>query len=665
MNINYRPEIDGLRAISIISVVIYHAQLKLNNNVIFSGGFLGVDIFFVISGYLICSIIFKELLEKKSFSFKNFFVRRARRILPALIFLIFVSSFFSYFILQPSALSNFSKSSISSIFFSSNIFFWQVDSMYMVESQLLNPLLHTWSLSVEEQFYLFFPVVIFLIFKIDKKFLFPFILLLMFLSIFSTWYGSKNHIIFNFYSITSRIWELGIGSLIAYYEYFKKKNFSFSQKINEIICFLSLIIIIYFFVFPVLPNRHPTIYTIIPIVSVSLIILLSGKTSFFKSILSNNFFVFTGLISYSLYLWHYPVFSFSRHIFINTDFENNIILKLFLIVISIILSLISYFFIEKFFRFKNKSLKTLFIFIFLFTVINIIFSIISINSDGLKKRLKLNNFKTEYVLNNSSNIKIQPIEETYKKFSNNKKKVLVVGNSTGRDFYFILKKFENENDIEIRFLRTQIYCLIPALVNNKDCLRTFDFNRKKIKKKQLKNIKEADYIILRSQWSLQDINSLKQINDYFKKDKNKKIIVVSSSPEFNFPSKSLTINEVNLSNIVYYNFFNQSSLIDKFVLKYNRYPGKVEGKSFGKEYFSKLSKKRVSLEKSLKIASLQNQIDFFNYFELICNNKNKFCSVITNDNFKIFSDNRGHITFKGAEYIKEKIKNKGFLNLLN
>lgn len=665
MNINYRPEIDGLRAISIISVVIYHAQLKLNNNVIFSGGFLGVDIFFVISGYLICSIIFKELLEKKSFSFKNFFVRRARRILPALIFLIFVSSFFSYFILQPSALNNFSKSSISSIFFSSNIFFWQIDSMYMAESQLLNPLLHTWSLSVEEQFYLFFPVVIFLIFKIDKKFLFPFILLLMFLSIFSTWYGSKNHIIFNFYSITSRIWELGIGSLIAYYEYFKKKNFSFSQKINEIICFLSLIIIIYFFVFPVLPNRHPTIYTIIPIVSVSLIILLSGKTSFFKSILSNNFFVFTGLISYSLYLWHYPVFSFSRHIFINTDFENNIILKLFLIVISIILSLISYFFIEKFFRFKNKSLKTLFIFIFLFTVINIIFSIISINSDGLKKRLKLNNFKTEYVLNNSSNIKIQPIEETYKKFSNNKKKVLVVGNSTGRDFYFILKKFENENDIEIRFLRTQIYCLIPAIVNNKDCLRTFDFNRKKIKKKQLKNIKEADYIILRSQWSLQDINSLKQINDYFKKDKNKKIIVVSSSPEFNFPSKSLTINELNLSNIVYYNFFNQSSLIDKFVLKYNRYPGKVEGKSFGKEYFSKLSKKRVSLEKSLKIASLQNQIDFFNYFELICNNKNKFCSVITNDNFKIFSDNRGHITFKGAEYIKEKIKNKGFLNLLN
>ena len=665
MNINYRPEIDGLRAISIISVVIYHAQLKLNNNVIFSGGFLGVDIFFVISGYLICSIIFKELLEKKSFSFKNFFVRRARRILPALIFLIFVSSFFSYFILQPSALSNFSKSIISSIFFSSNIFFWQVDSMYMAESQLLNPLLHTWSLSVEEQFYLFFPVVIFLIFKIDKKFLFPFILLLMFLSIFSTWYGSKNHIIFNFYSITSRIWELGIGSLIAYYEYFKKKNFSFSQKINEIICFLSLIIIIYFFVFPVLPNRHPTIYTIIPIVSVSLIILLSGKTSFFKSILSNNFFVFTGLISYSLYLWHYPVFSFSRHIFINTDFENNIILKLFLIVISIILSLISYFFIEKFFRFKNKSLKTLFIFIFLFTVINIIFSIISINSDGLKKRLKLNNFKTEYVLNNSSNIKIQPIEETYKKFSNNKKKVLVVGNSTGRDFYFILKKFENENDIEIRFLRTQIYCLIPALVNNRDCLRTFDFNRKKIKKKQLKNIKEADYIILRSQWSLQDINSLKQINDYFKKDKNKKIIVVSSSPEFNFPSKSLTTNEVNLSNIIYYNFFNQSSLIDKIVLKYNRYPDKIEGKLFGKEYFSKLSKNRVSLEKSLKKASLQNQIDFFNYFDLICNNKNKFCSVITNDNFKIFSDNRGHITFKGAEYIKEKIKNKGFLNLLN
>jgi peptidoglycan/LPS O-acetylase OafA/YrhL len=667
MNINYRPEIDGLRAISIISVVIYHAQLKLNNNVILSGGFLGVDIFFVISGYLICSIIFKELLEKKSFSFKNFFVRRARRILPALIFLIFVSSLVSYFILQPSALNNFSKSSISSIFFSSNIFFWQINSMYMAESQLLSPLLHTWSLSVEEQFYLFFPILIFLIIKIDKKILLPIMLLLMVLSIFSIWYGSKNHIIFNFYSITSRIWEFGIGSLIAYFEYFKKKIFSFPQKINEIVCFISLIIIIYFFIFPVFPNKHPTIYTIIPILSVGLIILLSDKTSSFKSILSNNFFVFTGLLSYSLYLWHYPVFSFSRHIFINTDFENNIILKLFLIVISIILSLISYFFIEKFFRFKNRSLKTLFIFIFIFTLINIIFSIIGINSDGLKNRLKLSNFETEYVLNNSSNIYIQPIEETYKKFSSNTKKVIVVGNSTGRDFYFILKKFENENenDVEIRFLRTQIYCLIPALENNRDCLRTFDFKQKKIQKKQLKNIKDADYIILRSQWSLQDINSLKQIANYFKKDKNKKIIVVSSSPEFNFLSKSLATSEVNLSNIVYNNFFNQSSLIDKFFLKYNRYPNNIERKSFEKEYFSQLNKNRVSLEKSLKVASSQNQIDFFDFFDLICNNENKLCSVLTNDNFKIFSDNKGHFTFKGAEYIKDKIKNKGFLNLLN
>jgi peptidoglycan/LPS O-acetylase OafA/YrhL len=665
MNINYRPEIDGLRAISIISVVIYHTQLKLNNSVIFSGGFLGVDIFFVISGYLICSIIFKELIEKKSFSFKNFFVRRAKRILPALIFLIFVSSLVSYFILQPSALINFSKSSISSIFFSSNIFFWQIDSMYMAESQLLSPLLHTWSLSVEEQFYLFFPILIFLILKIDKKILLPLMLLLMVLSIFSTWYGSKNHIIFNFYSITSRIWELGIGSLIAYFEYFKKKKFSFSQKINEIVCFFSLIIIIYFFIFPVFPNRHPTIYTIIPIVSVSLIILLSDKTSFFKSILSNNFLVFTGLISYSLYLWHYPVLSFSRHIFINTDFENNIILKLFLILISIILSLISYFFIEKFFRFKNKSLKTLFIFIVLFIVINIIFSIISMNSDGLKNRLKLNNFKAEYVLNNSSNINIQPIEETYKKFTNNKKKVLVVGNSTGRDFYFILKKFEDENDIEIRFLRTQIYCLIPELINNRDCSRKFDFKRKKIKKKQLKNIQDADYIILRSQWSLEDINSLKQIADYFNKDKSKKIIVVSSSPEFNFPSKNSYANEVNFRNIVYYNFFNQSSLMDKIVLKYNRFPNNEERKLLEKKYFLQLSKNRISLDKSLKITSSQNQIDFFDYFDLICNNKKKFCSVLTNKNFKIFSDYRGHTTFKGAEYMKEKLKIKGFLNLLN
>ena len=173
--IPYRPEIDGLRAISVIAVILYHLNpLNLNLPFIsdpFSGGFIGVDIFFVISGYLITSIILKELFNTGTFSFKNFYERRIRRILPALIFVMLASIIFAWIYLLPNSLKSFSESLITSLGFSSNFYFHYTGLEYAAENSNLIPLLHTWSLSVEEQFYILFPLLLLFIVKYYKKYL--------------------------------------------------------------------------------------------------------------------------------------------------------------------------------------------------------------------------------------------------------------------------------------------------------------------------------------------------------------------------------------------------------------------------------------------------------------------------------------------------------------
>ena len=165
MKINYRPEIDGLRTIAVISVVIYHLQIFFGSSQFLRGGFLGVDIFFVISGFLITSIIIGEINQTGSFSFSNFYERRLRRLLPALLIVIIATLPVAWYILLPEQLVDFSKSVISSLAFGSN-FYWHFSLQeYGAESALRQPFLHTWSLAVEEQFYLIYPVFLLFIYK--------------------------------------------------------------------------------------------------------------------------------------------------------------------------------------------------------------------------------------------------------------------------------------------------------------------------------------------------------------------------------------------------------------------------------------------------------------------------------------------------------------------
>ena len=169
IKLNYRPEIDGLRAIAVLSVIIYHLEIFFGEEKILTGGFLGVDIFFVISGYLITLLIAKEFLKEQKISLLNFYFRRAKRILPALLFMIIITIFFAWTYLTPNNFLQYSNSIFSSILFYSNYFFYFSDLVYNSQNSLLKPLLHTWSLAVEEQFYILFPLFFIFIYKFIKE----------------------------------------------------------------------------------------------------------------------------------------------------------------------------------------------------------------------------------------------------------------------------------------------------------------------------------------------------------------------------------------------------------------------------------------------------------------------------------------------------------------
>jgi peptidoglycan/LPS O-acetylase OafA/YrhL len=394
------------------------------------GGFIGVDIFFVISGYLITSIILKELVITGSFSFKYFYERRIRRILPVLLFVMLASLPFAWLYLLPSSLVDFSKSILYSLGFSSNFYFHYSGQQYNAESGLLKPFLHTWSLSVEEQYYILFPIVLLISFKYFRKYLIYILILGFIVSLGLANWGSRNHPSFNFYFLPTRGWELLAGSILAYFEITKGSR-SQNKGLNLILPFVGLILIGHSIIFFNDKMFHPSFYTLSPIAGVCLIIWFSDKDELITKILSTKLFVGIGLISYSLYLWHYLIFAYGRIIGIFLKFEYSIYLS---ILLTILISLFSYFFIEKKFRNKKFQFKKIFKIISILYLFIIIFSFIVILRNGFKNRFPqiLNNIDAEgHIFYSLKNENGRVCLDYFYCSSNNKseKKVFLLGDS--------------------------------------------------------------------------------------------------------------------------------------------------------------------------------------------------------------------------------------------
>lgn len=423
----YRPEIDGLRAIAVFSVILFHAKFFLYDSYLLTGGFLGVDIFFTISGYLITKIILKEIIKKNHFSFKNFYIRRIRRILPALLFVIIITLILGFFLLLSESLIDLTKSIFSIIFFISNIYFNYNGTGYNGEDSLIRPLIHTWSLSVEEQFYILFPIFLIIIYKFFKKNTLIILLLAFLISLLFAAYCSKDYPGTNFYQLPSRGFELLLGSLIAYLEINnrkKKKSFSILNTICPLIGIIMITYSLIFFDYDKI--YHPSFITLIPLLGLCLVIWFCKKGGVVTNMLSNKYLVFIGLISYSVYLWHYPIFSYLRYLYL---FQTPTI-KIFAIFLTLILSIFSYYFIEK--RFRNKkvtSLKKIIVYILFCTTILVAVSLYIIKKKGVQSR-----FPNIFVEEFSSIDKIN-----YKIYKNNKfRDVFLIGDSHARRLFYSL-----------------------------------------------------------------------------------------------------------------------------------------------------------------------------------------------------------------------------------
>jgi peptidoglycan/LPS O-acetylase OafA/YrhL len=438
MKLTYRPEIDGLRAIAVGAVILYHAQITILSHQPFKGGFIGVDIFFVISGYLITFIILKELVTTGSFSFKHFYERRIRRILPALLFVMLVSLPFAWKYLLPSSFVDFSKSILYSLGFSSNFYFHYSGQQYGAESGLLKPFLHTWSLSVEEQFYILFPIVLLITFKYFRKYLVHILILGFVVSLGLADWGSRNHPKFNFYVLPTRGWELLAGSILAYFE-INNGHRSKNETLNLTLPSIGLFLIGYSILFFNDEMFHPSFYTLSPIIGVCLIIWFSSKNELITKILSTKLFVGIGLISYSLYLWHYPIFAFARKF----DFiQGSLFNKLLLVIITLFLSIFSYYIVERPTRNANNQFNINLIYISIF--IMIIFNFNVIHKNGYYNRLSeifqknlvekpfdlLKNLDGENCLNLSYGCIFNPSSD---------KKIFIIGDSHAASIMYDLK----------------------------------------------------------------------------------------------------------------------------------------------------------------------------------------------------------------------------------
>jgi len=347
---NYRAEIDGLRAVAVIPVILFHAGFS-----IFSGGFVGVDVFFVISGYLITTIILAELATGR-FSIATFYERRARRILPALFFVMAVSLPFAWMWLIPSEIKHLSDSIMAVIAFSSNILFWQT-SGYFDTAVELKPLLHTWSLAVEEQYYLVFPVFLMLTWRLGLRSVGLLVLAMVAGSFVLAQIGSAFKPIATFYLLPTRGWELGMGALAAIITANQGLP-TLSKRWSECLSMFGLALIAFSNIVYDKYTPFPSVYTLAPTVGTVLVILYAVPATLAGKILCFKPAVAIGLVSYSTYLWHQPLFALARQ---RSFHEPDVLVMSALALLSIGLGYVSWRFIETPFRNRQRfDRKTIF-----------------------------------------------------------------------------------------------------------------------------------------------------------------------------------------------------------------------------------------------------------------------------------------------------------------
>ncbi|MFZ6656909.1 acyltransferase family protein [Undibacterium sp. TJN19] len=404
----YRPDIDGLRALAVLSVLIFHAFPHW-----LQGGFIGVDVFFVISGYLISAIIFKSL-ESGTFSFSEFYVRRIKRIFPALLLVLVVSYTFGWFALTAYEYKQLGKHIAAGAGFVSNIVLWS-ESGYFDNSET-KPLLHLWSLGIEEQFYIVWPLLTVFFWKRNLNILAITILAAIASFCFNIIWITKDEVA-TFYFPQTRFWELLCGSLLAWMSLHKSRSFTnagvqasgwltsvggygkykFDERMQaNVLSFIGLSLLVCGFLWISKDLSFPGMWAIVPVAGAMFIILAGPEAWINRKILSNKIAVWFGLISFPLYLWHWPLLSFARIVGGTTPDYNIRILSL---LTSVVLAWLTYRLLERRVRLTEHSKTMTFTLVILITIIGCI-GYFTYSNAGFKFRLKTNIVAVEDIVAN-------------------------------------------------------------------------------------------------------------------------------------------------------------------------------------------------------------------------------------------------------------------------
>jgi|TARA_B100001142_G_C14330721_1_gene654006 peptidoglycan/LPS O-acetylase OafA/YrhL len=614
---NIIGEIQFLRAVSVVLVILFHFDLFG-----FKGGFIGVDIFFTISGFLITSILLKE----KKFSFLEFYFKRAKRILPTLYLVIVASIVLGYFILSPLHFERLIDSSKFSLLALSNYFFYQ-ETGYFDHDKLFKPLLHTWSLAVEIQYYIIWPIIIISIKKIFGKNLLAPISFILILSIVASYIYTERVDGF-FYFTGLRLYEFCIGSLC--FLILQKKKLK-----NETFFIAGLLLIFYCAIFYNSNLKIPGLYSLLPCLGAAFVILFKIPDGILL-IKKNIFFNYTAKISYTLYLIHWPLLIFYTY---QKGDALNIGEKAILIFITYILSMIVYEFYEKKIRYPFKSKeKEIYFILIIFLPSVIFFNPLSSKLENKKILKKFNESsiigkvfegrKVKEKIENEIFIKIK--EDNY--FINNplKKNIIVLGDSHAFDFFLAIESNKNTKKNNNYFYQNfeYLYCFRKEIVQDK-IINYLNYNilkRKNSCEIALKGfkkhyLKKAHTLVLSNKWSA-NIDYEKVINYFYEINKN--LILVSNGHRF-YDVPTLFFNKAEKVNI------------------------------FAKNLYS------VNEINMTEIIDLSKKLNF-KFFDKSKINCNPNCTVLIDD-ILLYSD-EDHWSYAGMEYFGKKLEELKFFSLI-
>ena len=622
---NKNHEIEFLRAISVLFVVFFHFNLfKLN------GGFVGVDIFFVISGYLITSII----LQTKNFDLYEFYKKRLRRLLPIILLTVLISIIIGLFILSPIHLNRLMNSSLYSILGISNLFFFS-EAGYFDHEKLFKPLLHTWSLAVEIQFYILWPLIIIFCKNLFKSNII-YILILIFLSsiLLSVLYSPRA--VSFFYFTGFRMYEFAVGSIL--YFLIPKK----CPEKSSLYFVIGLVIIFFSAFYFNSKFSFPSSNALIPCFGAALIIYSKfSDTKNFGKYLKHNCIQFLGAKSYTIYMLHWPFlifYSYQKMGFISY------LEKIVLITLIIISSAFVYKYFEQPFRYYkkkntlnfNKILLGLFLFLFFLIIIskylienkNFNFlknsfyndTIINVMLNGVKKR----NLEESEILSRQRNEKI------FFEGKNDKKKIMLLGNSHAFDFYMALNTINSiKNIYDIDYIDFEyLHCFKKKKFNDKiiEFINFKILNRTNsceivLNEGNFKILNQVDNLVLGSRWPVN--TDFEQLIDFFKKFNSNIVIVGNGHKFYDVPTL----------------YFKRGDKVNKYAKNFNNNLNEMNEK--------------------IKFEVKGTKAKFFDKSQLNCNPK---CVVFTN-NILLYSD-KDHWSYDGAKIFGGKIELSNFKNLL-